>query len=102
MHKRSLASKYLHFHVPHMVFIYDSCALKEIKKKCMNGSAIAQIKEWELKVLSKLENPKKAVSFDRKYLNFCLKCLYVYLGKRKKDPKFTPRALDNLLLKQKG
>lgn len=33
INKRSLASKYLHFHSPKSVFIYDSIASKEVRKK---------------------------------------------------------------------
>jgi hypothetical protein len=38
--KRSLASKYLHFHLPHLFFIYDSRAMSAIRALRIPGSDI--------------------------------------------------------------
>lgn len=81
--KRSLASKYLHFHLPKSVFIYDSIADYAIRE---------QTKGMHLKV------PK---GFDDEYAKFVLRCLEF----RKKfeyeiiKKVSTPRDLDSFLLK---
>ncbi|MBU1512221.1 hypothetical protein KKD52_17870 [Myxococcota bacterium] len=56
--KRSLASKYLHFHVPGAFFIYDSLAQKAITSLC-----------------SPIPGPINDVTVDRSYAAFCRRCL---------------------------
>ncbi|WP_288363195.1 hypothetical protein [uncultured Spongiibacter sp.] len=65
--KRSLASKYLHFHVPESVFIFDSIANKEIRNR---------LKRKRFKYLK---------GFDDTYSAFCARCLHY------RDNEFEPR-----------
>jgi len=104
-HRISLTSKYLHFHVPHLVFIFDSKTLKAIQKVIteevlQNEDVIYQLVDWEETIRHRLE--RQGMPFCQKYLDFCVQCLHVYSKKRKETPQFTPRALDNLLLNQNG
>jgi hypothetical protein len=92
MNKPSLASKYLHFHAPRVVFIYDSLASKAIEIKTKE-KAKKQIRIWSKIIKSKINF--KELKIDADYFNFCLKCLYYSQNK-----KFLPRALDKKLLKQ--
>ena len=62
LNRRSLASKYLHFHAPNVFFIYDSRANKRVRK--------------EIKKLPFKDQPQ----FDRKkhdleYAAFCIRCI---------------------------
>jgi hypothetical protein len=86
LEKRSLASKYLHFHFPNLYFIYDSRAKKAIGK-----------------ILTRSETPKTLIKkeHDTEYKKFVEKCLYLRSKiESRPDIKspFTPRHLDNLLL----
>jgi hypothetical protein len=83
--KRSLASKYLHFHFPGIFFIYDSRALKGIKKLVPRLSSISDIPSQER---------------DREYKSFVRRC--VWLRNRIHTEHaiwLTPRQLDKLLLR---
>lgn len=82
--KRSLASKYLHFHSPKSVFIYDSIANSEVR--------------------SVLSDKKKRFpyikGYDDGYSQFVVRCLYLrdeiiepMLGK-----EVCPRFIDKVLL----
>ncbi len=80
--KRSLASKYLHFHLPHLFFIYDSRAMGAIRRLKLPRQLI--------------QSPPDA---DREYATF----LGAALGARKHlaatfGESLTPRQLDRLLL----
>lgn len=86
MGKRSLASKYLHFHRPDIFFIYDSRAQTAIKKitpdrryvKCVDVSADDR---------------------DELYYKFCMRACWLLediFNKHRK--KLTPRQLDKVLL----
>ena len=82
--KRSLASKYLHFHQPDMFFIYDSRASQTL------GKVTPKKKEWlDL-------SPDQ---FDQEYINFYRRCLWLqeYL-KSKIGRKLSPREIDKVLL----
>ena len=89
MDKRSLASKYLHFHCPDKFFIYDSRANTAIKKidKALNLSK-------KNKIDDKLKN------YDKEYANF----LYMMISFRDvlrnelKIKNETPRSIDSFLL----
>lgn len=82
LEKRSLASKYLHFHAPKAVFIYDSIANRNVRS-ILKGFRV------------KISNP-----YDYGYSAFCYRCIYY------RDTKFekeigglsTPRRLDMQLL----
>lgn len=83
LEKRSLASKYLHFHFPEIYFIYDTRAVKSISKlKKYTG-----------------ESGKSKIATDKEYGRLFHKCLKL---KRNIDKKYkisiTPRQIDNILL----
>lgn len=83
LEKRSLASKYLHFHYPNLFFIYDSRAVGAIRK----FPRIATGPSYE------------AEEFDDHYQRFFDKCLRLRNQIRSKhNENFTNRHLDNLLL----
>lgn len=84
LEKRSLASKYLHFHCPRAFFIYDSRANKSISE-----------------IVKKL--PKKTTNkeYDKEYQDFCCRALVLkkYIEtKTGYNKNFTPRDIDNLLV----
>jgi len=80
--KRSLASKYLHFHLPQLFYLYDSRAADAIRS-------------YEPRTkLTRIPN-----HFDRVYAPFFLRCLQ--LTERIQNHYgfwMSPRAIDNLLL----
>ncbi len=80
--KRSLASKYLHFHLPKLFFIYDSRAVNGISRITENLEKI---------------NVKKIG--DSSYRKFSCKCLSLrnYI-ECKYGQALSPRQIDNLLL----
>jgi hypothetical protein len=83
LNKRSLASKYLHFHVPDMFYIYDSRAVKAIQiLKSIVGRA-----------------RRSDTAADGEYRKFAEKCclLHQHLIERY-GTDLTPREIDNLLL----
>lgn len=80
MDKRSLTSKYLHFHCPNAFFIYDSRARRAInklvKKQDING-----------------------YSGDGEYIEFYLRVLKLQQFIKEQTGKiFTPREIDNFLV----
>jgi len=83
--KRSLASKYLHFHRPDLFFIYDSRSVAAIRK-------ITPSAEKELPSLS----PKKS---DKDYASFYWRCLWLKKDLQKRfRRKLSPRQIDKILL----
>ncbi|MPR31782.1 hypothetical protein [Salmonirosea aquatica] len=84
--KRSFSSKYLHFHLPDLFFIYDSRAV----------TAMRQFVKRLPKHFKALAD-KEAV--DKQYSNFVYKCFYL---RQKIFEQYqillTPRQLDNLLI----
>ncbi len=82
MNNRSLASKYLHFHLPDLFYIYDSRAVKGL------GLTLPGFR-----VKDKLDG------YDEKYSMFCQKLFYLQekIGERF-SKKLTTRQLDRLLL----
>lgn len=86
MDKRSFASKYLHFHLPKLFFIYDSRAAAALKK-------IVPILPVDMKKYIKI------LDFDSAYTDFLFRCLYLQkIIANEHDIILTPRELDNLLL----
>ncbi|MCB0473024.1 MAG: hypothetical protein KDC56_08195 [Flavobacteriaceae bacterium] len=85
--KRSLASKYLHFHMPDYFYLYDSRAEKKIRDYIGNLPAAH---------LDKFKSKKN----DSKYSKFYLKadCLKNAIACEYKI-KLSPRQIDNLLIK---
>lgn len=85
MEKRSLASKYLHFHCPNMFYIYDSRASQEMRKL---------IKPNRDDVLR-----HSSCSCDKEYADFSVRVLELQnIVERRCGRVFLPRELDNFLL----
>ena len=83
MEKRSLTSKYLHFHKPNLFFIYDSRAINSIRK---------------IIPPTKTKLPMKS-NIDVEYAKFCLRCIKLRDEiKEKLEKHLTPRELDKILL----
>jgi hypothetical protein len=85
MEKRSLASKYLHFHVPKLFYIYDTRAVEALR---LLGNIVGRAKKCT-----------PTVEADNEYRKFAEKCLLLqqYIENKHKV-KLSPRELDNLLL----
>jgi hypothetical protein len=85
LEKRSLASKYLHFHVPRLFFIYDTRAVSGLR-------AVAEI-------VGRAKAGHTSRTGDDTYRKFASKCLRLrqYM-KSEYGVAFGPRELDNLLL----
>lgn len=83
LEKRSLASKYLHFHFPHLFYIYDSRAANAIRKVTPRVGRL----------------PERLVKYDEVYARFFLRCMALV---RRVDDEFgiklSSRQLDNYLL----
>lgn len=82
LNKRSLASKYLHFHFPTLFFIYDTRAVDAVRK------------------LSAITAPTSDYGeADKEYGPFAERCLQIrdYI-KEQYGSTLTPRQLDNLYL----
>ncbi len=87
LNKRSLASKYLHFHLPEIFFLYDSRVVKSIRML---------YKVFRIDTLS--ENIDIRIS-DKEYAKFYLNCIHIL--KKIKENYFIDlncRQLDNLLI----
>ena len=85
MSKRSLASKYLHFHFPNLFYLYDSRAKKGFSR-IMPGYRT---------------NREKTGKYDNEYENFALKLLDLQKKIEKEHKtKLTPHQLDILLLRK--
>ena len=83
MRKRSLASKYLHFHLPELFFIYDSRTESVITQFSGRLSRVLDISQTEC---------------DKTYATFCSKALIIYNALNDKnytDPQ--TRVVDNIL-----
>jgi len=86
LEKRSLASKYLHFHQPNLFFIYDSRAVNVIRQITPNKN------EQLLDLSSRDQN-------DEEYLKFFRRCLWLQNDiEAKLGRKISPRDLDKILL----
>lgn len=83
-HKRSLASKYLHFHAPKAVFIYDSKVNKAVRT--------------ELKKLGAIKKRRfdQDDGFDDSYAGFVRRIL-LYRDEVLKDKTASPREIDKKL-----
>lgn len=80
--KRSLASKYLHFHHPRLFFIYDTRAHAALRLLSAGGRV-----------------EKRQATADDTYRKFCLKVLALRDRIEKTyGPRLSPRELDNLFL----
>lgn len=84
LEKRSLASKYLHFHAPMAFFIYDSIAANKVA-------------EFVRPLQNRFSNTH---DFDKEYEKFCKRCLH-YRDKilePRLGMQVSPRYLDSTLL----
>ncbi len=82
--KRSLASKYLHFHCPNAFYIYDSRANTAIKKYIK--------KDGESPVVA-------AENYDKEYKEFCVRMLEFQNHIQEQTGEIpSPRKLDSILL----
>ena len=87
LEKRSLASKYLHFHLPGAFFIYDSRAV---------GAMPALLRKLGIK---KVSNTYKSEEYDEKYAAFYEKCLVAQKAiKEKYSINCSCRDIDTVLL----
>jgi hypothetical protein len=86
LEKRSFSSKYLHFHLPELFFIYDT-------------RAVSAMRIFVKKLPKDLQNLADRENSDKEYSNFLYKCFYL---RQTINEKFgvllTPRQLDNLLI----
>jgi hypothetical protein len=84
--KRSFCSKYLHFHLPDLFFIYDSRALTALR-------------DFTSRVPKELRHIPQLSFVDKEYATFFCKCFDI---KNKIEvehkTKLTTRQLDNLLI----
>ncbi len=84
--KRSFSSKYLHFHLPEMFFIYDSRALSALKV------FIKDVPENMKEIINK-------DNIDTEYAKFFCKCLSLKMQiENHYNIKITNRQFDNLLI----
>lgn len=84
LEKRSLASKYLHFHLPHLFFIYDARAVKGLQRlqQVVGRASSASI-----------------AGGDNEYRKFFEKCLRLQAEIKKRfGASVSPRETDKLLL----
>lgn len=85
LNKRSLASKYLHFHAPKMFYIYDSRADKSIRKY--------------ISLDKSMKEKLKHTEADEQYLEFAIR-MFTFQNhiKEKYKMHLTPRQIDAFLL----
>ena len=84
--KRSFCSKYLHFHLPNLFYIYDSRALKALR-------------QFSKRVPKDLENILTLENIDIEYAKFYCKCFDLKREiKTQLNIDLTNRQLDNLLI----
>ena len=85
--KRSFSSKYLHFHLPNLFFIYDTRAVKAIRL-------------LKTKLPSKYKEQINSEKVDKEYVSFFYKC---YTQKTDLENgfnrKISTRHFDNILMK---
>jgi hypothetical protein len=85
---RSLASKYLHFHVPSSFYIYDSRAVEAFRESNIRG------------IDQDVPRASRTINLgDNEYRKFVEKCEFLRrYCKTTFDKDLSPRQLDNLLL----
>lgn len=81
LNKRSLASKYLHFHRPDLFFIYDSRAMAAIR------ATTTSVRNYS------------TISYDREYAGFFRRCQWLKKSILERfNTELAPRQLDDLLM----
>jgi hypothetical protein len=97
----SFASKYLHFHLPKLFYIYDKYAnaeIRKIKKEIGNHNENDGIQlDSSLKCLQK---KMKVSKFDEDYRDYVIYCFVVCQFFKRHGFEIAPRQLDNLLQKR--
>ena len=84
--KRSLSSKYLHFHLPDLFFIYDS-------------RAVTAMRQFVKRLPKNLRALADRETVDWEYSNFVYKCFHLRQTIFEQHKiLLTPRQLDNLLI----
>lgn len=84
--KRSFSSKYLHFHLSNLFFIYDSRAVKAMR-------------QYVTRLPKHLNALAERESVDKEYSSFVYKCFHLRQSIFDKyNVLLTPRQLDNLLI----
>jgi len=91
--KRSLASKYLHFHAPNMFFIFDSIAARNLNNVIREKGLRGRVNEYKGEYGKICVANKKCADVDQEYLGFVLKCL-LYRKEVLKDEALSPRGID--------
>lgn len=86
---RSFASKYLHFHLPKLFYIFDKYANTEIKKLRSEIS-------WKGNGECLLDSLRES-DFDSDYGRFVNNCFHVHRYLKQNKYSLKPRQLDNLL-----
>lgn len=85
--KRSLASKYLHFHCPNLFFLYDSRAVNGSKKL---------YPRFKTKEVNAKEDKEYSIFFQR------LACIRNKISQKTGRPLLSPREMDNILINYKS
>lgn len=86
LEKRSFCSKYLHFHLPNLFFIYDSRALNALRT-------------FKVKIPREMAYIQQCECIDKEYADFFCKCFLLtkYIEKTY-NLTLSNRQLDNLLI----
>lgn len=86
LEKRSFCSKYLHFHLPNLFFIYDS-------------RAVIAIRQFTSKIPSDLRQIPRIDKTDKEYAKFFCKCFDLKRQIENRDKtRISNRQLDNMLI----
>jgi hypothetical protein len=84
--KRSFSSKYLHFHLPNLLYIYDSRAVKALR-------------QFSSRVPEDLNHILQFETIDKEYAKFYCKCFDLKQQiKSRYGIELTNRELDNILI----
>lgn len=84
--KRSFSSKYLHFHLPELFFIYDS-------------RVVSALRQFVSRIPKELEINLPKGHFDNEYYKFYVKCFYLKTNiESNYKIKMTNRQFDNFLI----
>lgn len=87
LEKRSFSSKYLHFHLPDLFFIYDS-------------RVVSALRQFVSEVPFSLKPIMNSDWSDKEYCKFACKCLALKMAIQKEyNIELKPRHLDNILIK---
>jgi hypothetical protein len=86
LEKRSFSSKYLHFHLPHLFYIYDS-------------RAVGALRRFVRRVPKELESWVYSEGIDKDYAKFACKCFLLQQTIHQQTGiQLSTRQLDNLLV----